>query len=227
MHYALQILEHASSTQDIVKDLAWADAPEGIAVQALVQSDGRGRHGRVWVSQEGNLFLSLLLRPDVAAADVGSLALVAGLALHRAVDRDGLVLKWPNDLLLDGKKCAGLLLETDLKAGGALNCVVLGLGVNIAHAPEEGAALGGTLEIVRDDFLTHFQTLYQQWQESAFSSMKEEWLACAHILGAEMHVKLGEDHIHGAFAGLDDCGNLLLDCGADGMRTVTAGEVYL
>ncbi len=226
MDYALEIVESASSTQDMVKDLARDGAPEGSAIQALMQTGGRGRHGRVWQSFEGNLFLSLLLRPNVAAKDVGSLALVAGLALYKAIGLDGLALKWPNDLLLHGKKCAGLLLETELKPDGAVDWVVLGLGVNIANAPEEGTAIGGDRDDLRERFLSIFDDHYQDWQCAGFCSMKEDWLARAHDIGAALVVKIGERHVKGAFAGLDDMGNLLLDC--DGQKTtIAAGEIYI
>ncbi len=229
MDWSIQILDSASSTQDIVKDLAWGEAPEGIVVQALEQTDGRGRHGREWVSQKGNLFFSVLLRPDVMAQEVGSLALVAGLSLYKVLEQDKwpevMQLKWPNDLLLSDKKCAGILMETEL-AGAYVDYVALGLGVNIVSAPKEGAALGGEAIAIRDDFLEQFDKYYKQWKEKGFSSIKEDWLGCAHEIGAELSVKIDQDHVFGVFAGLDDVGNLLLDCNGS-IRVITAGEIYL
>src|SRR5690554_5681171 len=118
------------STQDTLKELA-SERPEGFAVQARKQQAGKGRQGREWISPEGNLYLSVLLKPTrIEAAHAGQLSFVAALAVAKTVAsylKDGLMLKWPNDVLLDGKKCAGILLETDVK-DGRLRWVSVGVG---------------------------------------------------------------------------------------------------
>src|SRR5690606_32282573 len=142
MKWIIEEHDVLGSTQDALKAVA-SERPEGFAVQARRQEGGKGRQGRQWISPEGNLYLSVLLKPaKVEAVHVGQLSFVAALAVAKTVAsylKDGLMLKWPNDVLLAGKKCAGILLETDVK-DGKVRWVAVGIGVNIASAPEIGSA---------------------------------------------------------------------------------------
>ncbi|WP_117237977.1 biotin--[acetyl-CoA-carboxylase] ligase [Thermus sediminis] len=133
-------LGRVGSTQDVLRAWAEAGAPEGALVLAEVQEKGRGRRGRVWESRLGDsLTFSLLLRPALPLPSSGLLPLLAGLALWEAVGLGGL--KWPNDLLApDGRKLAGILLEAKAE-GEELAYALLGVGVNVAWAPEGGAHL--------------------------------------------------------------------------------------
>jgi BirA family biotin operon repressor/biotin-[acetyl-CoA-carboxylase] ligase len=169
--------------------------------------------------------MSVLLRPRVEARNVGTLALVAGLALHKALAREGLFLKWPNDLLLKGRKCAGILLETEVNEG-QLDWVTLGLGVNVLSAPEEGAFLGGGAKDVRDSFLAAFAPLYQSWQAQGFAPFREDWLSRAHPPGTKLRVKIPSNPLQGTFAGLDSQGNLRLRLADGRIKNLAAGEVY-
>ena len=130
-------LDEVGSTSDLVRIAVRNGAPEGTAFRADIQRSGRGRHGRDWVSPLGNLYLSVLLRPQRPVPEWPGLSLMAGLALHDAVSAfrpsQRLGLKWPNDVLLDDRKIAGLLIETQDDA------VILGCGVNCLHAPEKTA----------------------------------------------------------------------------------------
>ncbi|MEZ0230503.1 MAG: biotin--[acetyl-CoA-carboxylase] ligase, partial [Planctomycetota bacterium] len=120
------------STNDRARELAAQGAPEGTLVVALRQTGGRGRLGRSWASPVGGLYLSLVLRPDKGMLERASLALVAGLAASEALDAAGRTatsLKWPNDVLLDGKKIGGLLAEVTRERNEAV--VVLGVGLNV------------------------------------------------------------------------------------------------
>lgn len=141
----LRVFHSAGSTNDVLRTLADAGAPAGTTVLADTQSRGRGQHGRAWLAPPGKaLLVSVLLRPDLAAGRIASPAVVplrVGLAVARALERVAGVrpgIKWPNDLLLDGRKLAGILCEGVFGAGKAF--VVAGIGVNVSQSPAELAA---------------------------------------------------------------------------------------
>ena len=151
------VLRTAPSTQDAVHDLGAAGAPHGAVVIALEQTAGRGRNGRTWHSPAGGVWLSVLLRPALARAVVGVLSIRAGLVVADTVDelvgRGRARLKWPNDVLIDGRKVAGVLCEGRWQ-GDALQWLALGVGVNVCNevprdASVHAAALGEFLPHVR------------------------------------------------------------------------------
>lgn len=234
------IEEHGEvkSTQDIVHGMADMGQPEGQVVQASIQTVGRGRHGRVWESQDGNLFLSILFRPACHVQDIGQLSLIAGLSLAEVIDdyiSDAKVsLKWPNDVLINGEKCAGLLLETELTSSGAVSFAVLGLGVNIISAPQGlGVSLkdfmvdDASLHQFRDRFLDVMGRYYSHWLSDGFDSLREKWLSFSHAKGTEMTVKIGSQLEKGIFHDIDAQGNLRLQDKERRLKVITAGEVYL
>lgn len=240
LNWVIETHERVPSTQDMIRELAEAGAEEGQVVQASQQIAGRGRHGRVWESEDGNLFFSLLLRPNCQAKDIGPLALIAGLSLAETLmgyldhEQAEIVLKWPNDVLLNDKKCAGILLETELLASGRVSAAILGLGVNIKSAPEDiGAAVEEfssralSAEMVRDSFLQIFGAHYTHWQEKGFDDLRERWLAYAHSKDTPINVKIGEQLESGSFHDIDAQGNLRMVTDQGQMKSITAGEVYL
>jgi BirA family biotin operon repressor/biotin-[acetyl-CoA-carboxylase] ligase len=232
--------ETLESTQDMLKLRAVSGAPEGLVIQAQQQTAGRGRHGREWVSpQAGNLYMSFLLRPDCAVAHIGQLAFVTALALARAVSRrlenpDQLRLKWPNDALLEGRKCAGILIDVEQTPQQKIDWVVVGMGVNVAYAPVQiGACLKDfsagdfTLDELRDDILQEFAAVYTLWNASGFAPVRSEWLALAHKRGDPLRVRIAEQEYQGSFYDVDERGALILQDNERRLRTITAGDVFL
>ncbi len=229
------------STQDYAKDLAGREAgpSEGLVVQALEQKSGHGRHGRIWHSPPGNLYLSLVLCPQCSSQVVGQLSLLSALALAQALedvidDPALLMLKWPNDVLLGGRKCAGLLLETALGSDGGVEWVVIGVGVNIQTAPLDIACAlqdysSEEIDIAefRDVFLEHLKRLYEDWAVYGFENLRTEWLAKAHKAGAPLSVKIADRLENGVFHDIDAHGNLRLQMRNGLIKTIGAGEVYL
>lgn len=227
------------STNDEAKRRAAAGAVEGTLVWAEEQSAGRGRRGREWVSPPGNLYLSLVLRPRCRAAQAAQLGFVAALAVAEACARflpPGAApsCKWPNDVLIDGRKVAGLLLKSSADAQGALDWLVLGIGVNLATHPEateypatslaaSGAAVAPAAML--PILATLLRDGYDTWRGQGFAPVRAAWLARAHGLGAPIRVRLPAAELGGRFAGLDEAGMLLLD-GAGGRRTIAAAEVF-
>jgi BirA family transcriptional regulator, biotin operon repressor / biotin---[acetyl-CoA-carboxylase] ligase len=220
------------STMDEVRAQASEGAPDGTVVVAGRQTQGRGRQGRAWISPEGNLYASILLRPDVAAVRLSELGFIAALAVADAVDAvlkgDRAKLKWPNDVLVDGAKVAGILVEVV-----AENAAIVGIGVNVAQAPEASAypvvclcdagAVTGAGAVLAQ-LLAALERHLAQWIEHGFAPLRRAWLARGPAPGDLVRVRIGGHVEAGRFAGLDADGALLVS--ADGrFRRVIAGEI--
>jgi BirA family biotin operon repressor/biotin-[acetyl-CoA-carboxylase] ligase len=230
------------SSQDYVRELVEDEDeffPEGTVVQALSQTKGRGRHGRQWESPLGNLYMSLLLRPDCDAATAGQISFVIAVALSAAIGQVLRIghdkkLKWPNDILIDGKKCAGILLESELNPDGGVKAIIVGMGVNIHGAPEGAVGLQQVTDEItvpvnkfRDIALARVSDYYRQWQKEGFAPIRELWLKQAANLGAEITVKLGEKQFQGIFRDLDAGGTLKLVQNDGKVLDITSGDVYI
>jgi BirA family biotin operon repressor/biotin-[acetyl-CoA-carboxylase] ligase len=238
--YRLVAFDRVGSTNDEAKALAHAGAAQGTLVWAGEQTAGRGRRGRAWASPPGNLYLSLIERPDCAPAAAAQLGFVAALGLGEAIiDLAGpalpLAYKWPNDLLLGGRKLAGILLESETRGSGRLDFIVLGLGINLAAAPQDveypatSLAAEGAGAIAPAALLTAFVRRYDawaaRWREAGFAAVRAAWLARAGGIGDEIRVRLPGATLSGRFRDLDADGALLLDA-ADGSRRIAAGDVF-
>ena len=234
--WRVQVLGTTPSTQDMVRNLAETGEPEGLAIQALQQTKGRGRHGNEWVSPMGNLYISLLLRPLCKADKAGQMAFVTALALSDAIGDvvepgHKKTLKWPNDILVDGRKISGILLESKLDKHGRVDYLIIGTGVNIFAPPEGAEGLDRikserlAVNTFRDLYLEKLRNRYISWQEQGFGPVRDEWLKQAHGLNETMKIRLPEISYEGIFKGIDENGVLLAD--VDGQpRRFTSGEVH-
>jgi BirA family transcriptional regulator, biotin operon repressor / biotin---[acetyl-CoA-carboxylase] ligase len=237
--WRLQVHEAIGSTSDHCAALAAAGEPGGLAVLALRQIKGRGSRGRGWQSPIGNLSLSVLLRPSGTLSDAGSWPLLTGIAVADAVrpllpDPAALVLKWPNDVLLRGRKLAGILIDTALDQAGGLRWLIIGIGANLAVAPEVPGRVTACLPDVgvvppppeafaRDllDRLTHWQSVLLR---DGFDAIREAWLARAHPIGTALTVAFADQRVEGSFEGLSPEGHLVLRT-SSGVRSFSTGEV--
>ena len=228
--------ETIGSTNDTAKDLARAGAAAGTLVWAGEQTQGRGRRGRVWSSPPGNLYLSLVLRPDCPVAAAAQLGFVAALALGEALGEPaGLAYKWPNDVLIGGCKVAGILLESELDGDGRLAFLVLGVGANIVSAPPASefpatslAALGlptPSPATLLERFVAAFDAWERRWRESGFAPVRAAWRARATGLGEMIRVRLETTALSGRFRDIDQEGTLLLETAGE-CRRIAAGEVF-
>ena len=209
-------------------------------VTAARQTAGRGRRGNVWTSEPGNLYASLLLSDAAPAAHLPELCFVVALAVRDAVSDVApqlaakLKLKWPNDLLLDGAKLAGILIEAE--SVGGLTAVAAGIGVNCAHHPDNLAypatslAAGGAA-IAPDALLralshTMVSRLAQWGRGSGFAAIRAEWLKHAANIGGDIHVRLPDRELTGRFETLDRMGRLMLRLPAGNLEAITVGELF-
>jgi len=209
----------------VARALARAGAPEGTLVVAEEQVRGRGRRGRRWLSPPPGtgLLFTVILRPRVSR-DSSSLTLVGGLAAARAARRWGIPveIKWPNDLLLRGRKCGGVLGETEREA------VLLGVGVNVSSPPpgmeREASCLWEGARVDREEYLAawreEFFSLYRRWRETGFGDLRKEYLSFCSLLGKEVEVLVGEMRRKGKVNDIGSEGELLLSTGV-----VRVGEV--
>lgn len=241
--YRLVALDSVGSTNDEARRLAAEGAEDGTLVWAREQSGGRGRRGRGWASPRGNLYLSLVLRPQCSLAEAAQLGFVAALGVGDAIGSVApplieVTYKWPNDVLVNGRKAAGILLESQGTAGADCDWLVLGLGVNVASYPEdaelpatslrfEGCPAEVTEAALLGAFGKHFLTWVNRWLEEGFAPIRRGWLNHAQGLGEEIRVRLAREELSGTFKDLDESGALVLGRDGGGERRVTAGEVYI
>lgn len=230
------------STNDEAKRLARQGAPEGTVVWALRQESGRGRRGRAWTSPEGNLYTSTILRPNRPPAEAAQLSFVAALAIAdtaaRLLPADAEIrCKWPNDVLVRGRKLSGILLESEPSTEGGVEWLALGVGLNVRHHPEFvdyaatslGAEGAGDLELplVLEVYIDRLAHWYRAWAADGFAPIRRAWLERATGLGGPVTVRLSNETLVGIFADLDMDGVLLLDReDGSGRRRIAAGDVF-
>lgn len=238
--YHLVSLERVVSTNDEARALAEAGAEDGTLVWAREQSGGRGRRGRAWASPPGNLYCSLVLRPEVSMAEAAELSFVACLGVGEAVGSlvppmVPLRYKWPNDVLLDDRKISGILLEAKSGAEGRPDYVILGVGINVASHPgdtttaatdlAELGAPGLDVGEVLQAFARHFMTWAARWVEDGFAPVRHAWLARVKGLGEPITVANEASRLEGRFADLDARGALVLELPGGDRRLIAAGDV--
>ena len=241
--YNLIYMESCISTNDVARDLARRGedtAPDGTLVWAREQTKGRGRRGRDWVSPPGNLYMSLVLRPEVQMSEAAQLSFVTAVALYDALGNlsepgHQTHLKWPNDILLQEKKVAGILLESEASGAEFPAWVIVGLGVNVAHFPHDATYPATSLSaehwtVTVEDTLVAFARSFQRWAniwvEEGFEKVRHTWLNRAIGKGKIIEVILGTETLIGKFKDLDEDGALIVE--NDGMeQRITAGDIYL
>lgn len=211
---------------------------EGTVIQALEQTSGYGRYGRTWNGGQGNLMLSLLLKPILPKGQIATLSLITGLALigsiKNFIDGDQLILKWPNDILINNNKCAGILIES-ISSTDKAPYVIVGVGVNISSAPIDDASYINEhtqapvdINQLKDLFLSNLESKYHKWQKHGFSAFREDYLNETYNRGTVIGVKLNQKVVTGAFKDIDSDGNLLILCKeTQKLQKITSGEVFL
>lgn len=237
--FRLAAFDDIDSTNTEAARRAASGEAGGLVVWAKSQGAGRGRRGRSWISLPGNLYVSLLLRPHAPPRAALALGFAAALAVAEAIQTTApgaiVGLKWPNDVLLGGKKIAGCLLESRLSPDGKLEWLVIGTGVNVAHHPE-GTEFPAThlaqaestvcIESVLEAYLASFARWQERWENQGFEPIRQAWLGLAVGLGQPIKVRLENETLDGRFAALDAHGGLELAMDDGSVRVITAGDVF-
>lgn len=241
--YRLVALEEIDSTNAEAKRLAAAGAEDGTLVWARRQTAGYGRQGRTWESAEGNLFLSLIVRPDCSLAEAAQFSFMAAVALRDAIGSVApplleVTYKWPNDVLVNNRKVAGILLESQGKADQRLDWLVIGLGVNVTSFPRETRLPATSLQaegcdaevsaaVLLQAFCRRLLLRIDSWLDGGFAPLREDWLRHAEGIGREIEVRLPRETLNGIFEDLDADGALRLRLADGSAQRITAGDVYL
>jgi len=238
------VIEHEilDSTNDEACRLAFDGAAEGTVVWAHRQKAGRGRRGRRWQSPEGNLYFSAILRPVAPPAAAAQLSLVAAVAMADTLaellpESARIEQKWPNDVLVDGRKIAGILLESSGAAAERVDWVVVGCGLNVAVAPDETALPATCLADMRAAstdrkaiLIALLNSLHRwrgEWETAGIQPVRRAWLTRARGLGQEITVRLPKHEFKGQFLDMDDNGALIVRLPDGSEKAVTAGDVFL
>ena len=232
--YGLKWFEQIDSTNEEARRLALAGEEGPLWLTATRQTAGRGRRGRNWETPHDNLAATLLVRPERPVSAWPQLSFVAGVAgadmAASFLPEARIALKWPNDVLADEKKLAGILLEN---AHGAL---AIGIGVNLRHHPTGTEfpatsllALGAEVPPA-GEALTRlagaFAKWYEVWSVQGFAAIRDAWLARAHGLGTRIRARLVKEERSGMFEGIDDSGALLLNEGFGRLSVLPAADIF-
>lgn len=238
------VARHVLDAVDSTNAEAARHAPGPAWVLAAEQTAGRGRRGRPWASPRGNFYASLVIAPQEPPEVVALRSFVAALALHEAcVALTGLpqvfALKWPNDVLLNGGKLAGILLES-AGQGGRVAHLVIGIGVNLIGAPDQAQVEPGAvrpvsllaetgIRVTPEAFLNRLAPAYAAWEATftaqGFAPVREAWLARAARLGETIRARTGTTTREGVFRTIDAAGNLVLGT-PQGPVAIPAAEVF-
>jgi BirA family biotin operon repressor/biotin-[acetyl-CoA-carboxylase] ligase len=239
----VDVFHALDSTSNWLRQQVQAGAVSGTVCMAEMQHSGRGRHGRQWVSPfAANLYLSLLWRTEAGAAMLGGLSLVTGIGLIRCLRRMGVDqagLKWPNDVLVDGAKLAGILIDVTGEVGGEC-AVVIGIGINVDMPPPAAAEIGrdwtdlcavtGRDSLSRNrlaaTLLEELLPALEAFESGGLGPFMDEWRTHDVLAGRSIDLLLPDRTVSGRACGIDDGGALLMDTAA-GRRRFAAGEASL
>lgn len=233
------VFDNLESTNSTAKDLAKAGGAEGAVVIARTQGHGRGRFERSWESPEGGVYLSLILRPSVPRQNTSLLSFVAALAVTKSINTYGIhaTIKWPNDVRVNGRKIAGILLESEGE-GPTINYVVVGIGINLAidlkrlsaDLQTKSTSLLNELhhpvdyhEFLRTLFMT-FEHYYEVFEGQRFGEIIDEWKTYSDTLGKNIRVRTMTETLQGTAVDIDQSGFLLLWTANGETKKILSGD---
>lgn len=237
--YGLIEFGEIDSTNEEARRLAAKGERGPLWIVADHQTAGRGRRGRKWESPTGNLAATLLLNPGKPASECAQISFVSALAVSDTIasftpDVE-IKVKWPNDVLANGRKISGILLES-ASQGADPQFLIVGIGMNLkSHPPDTEfpatslAGMGLSAPLPRHALLElagPFAKWYDIWRAQGFAPIRDAWLARAAGLGTRIRARLTNEETVGIFEGIDETGALLLRETQDRVRIIAAGEVF-
>lgn len=239
--YHLLSFDTIDSTNEEAKRLAANGGAHGAVIWAKEQTNGKGRSGREWQSLPGNLFVTVLLQPGCDIALIPQLTYVASLAAMNTIqdllpEDCEISLKWPNDVLINGKKIAGILLESFMVPDDDQRWVAVGVGMNVEESPgdvlfpatslkEEGVEIISA-KIVLSRYVHCFVEAYNQWSRKGFTSIRRQWNSAAWSIGNQVRISLPHEEIEGVFKNIDLDGGLVIQISPTKKRVIHAGDMF-
>ena len=234
----IEYFKETESTNTIAREIA-GSVDEGTVVIAESQTGGRGRLGRKWISPEGGIWFSIILKPKIQPVHAPRITLLAGVAVAKTISTYGLEarIKWPNDVLISGKKVCGILTEIEAEMDLIDYCVVgIGIDANVdtESFPEEIRQNSTSLkkelghEIARVEFvqklLSEFESLYLKFQKEGFPPILEEWREMSATIGEWVKITTQSKTVYGEAIGVDNEGALILETGEGRLEKIVAGN---
>ena len=236
-------LETVDSTNHVALRLAQEGAPEGTVVMADRQTAGKGRLQRVWQSPPGcNIYLSVILRPTASPPEASRITLLSGVAIAEAIASicpAGVTIKWPNDVLIRGRKVCGILAEMATVGGSRAVILGIGLNVNIRREDFDPGHRDMATSLFEETGRTHsredvvfllcewLERSYESFRCTGFAPIREKWIARSDMTGKRIRVLFRDEVQEGVMAGIDLDGKLLLNDGQGDVRRITAGDVTI
>lgn len=242
-NYDLLIFDQIDSTNSEALRLAKTGVKGNFVIVAREQTDGKGRKGKLWESISGNLHMSILLRPMVDMCRIKELSFLTAVTLYEVIQefankltahKADIKLKWPNDVLVGGKKIAGILLESTCLS--SVNCVIIGIGVNTHFIPDisdvaltslfnEGIILKSSDNLL-SNFMDKFQIHYSGWEaEDSFDSIRKKWLKLAYNLNSNVTLDNGVQKVSGVFRSIDQEGAICIELADGKLCSFASGQV--
>src|SRR5690606_6860333 len=239
--YSLAAFDTLDSTNsELKRRVAQGEAPDRLVVWAIEQTKGRGRRGRSWSGPAGNLMCSILLRANCSLPSAAQLGFVAALAVLDTVrpllpGRQDIALKWPNDVLVGGRKVSGILLEAGGWMPGAPGWVVVGTGINLMHHPgdtewpatdvrTEGGRAATAVQAL-EAYCGAFERWSACWSRDGFEPIRQEWMRNAYGLGDPIVARVEAGTITGRMLGIDPDGSLVLESDAGTECRLAAADI--
>ncbi|MES2214811.1 MAG: biotin--[acetyl-CoA-carboxylase] ligase [Pseudomonadota bacterium] len=246
--YNLLVLDEIDSTNLEARRIAESGVDNNFVIWAKKQTQGKGRQGKSWQSLSNNLYLSILLNADSFYNKQSELCFVAGLAAQKVIEEKlceagrkfDIALKWPNDVMVDGAKISGILLEA-IKIKNK-HSLIIGIGINIHNHPKDldrsttslndlGRQHSDAPEIeaqkILDLTMQYFEYYYALWQNEGFSKIRELWLEKAYNPGGILTASYGAQKISGLFQDIDMQGSLRIKLPSGEIHTLVAGEIII
>lgn len=230
-----------TSTNDVARDKAVEGHSGPFWVGAAAQSAGRGRLGRVWVSEKGNLYASLMIRPHDKPEKMMALPFLVALAVRQALIKSGapeeqILCKWPNDILFNEKKVAGVLIESSIGTDGNVDFVIIGIGTNLnlypqdAQFPATSFAKEAHKFIEPEDYFAHlaeaFSLQWQAWLQFGFDPIRLDWLRHSWGMGEKRLIKTATQEVVARLVTLDNDGALIIKLDDGSESRLYAGDVF-
>lgn len=240
--FQLLILDEVDSTNEEAKRIAASDSsPSHLVIWSRKQTSGKGRYGRQWESEDGNLFMTIILPRTGSIQDMGQLSFVSSLAVEGSIVELAtkynlnvdIKVKWPNDVLVNNKKIAGILLET---AGLNNEFIIIGIGVNVSSSPQNLKDKATNLfnegfyfteaNFMLGFIMTNFVKHYHQWLTNDFRVIRDQWLLKAAKVGENITVQTYQSRVSGEFIDIDFNGAIRIKVASGQICSVYSGEVF-